>query len=227
MGKNREMKKSVHLEEVLKKIYDKLFATFGPQGWWPASSPFEVAIGAILTQNTNWKNVEKAINNLKKHNLLSPKKLKEIDEKKLSILIKSAGYYNQKAKKIKEFVKFLVENYNGKMEEMKKENPEDLREKLLSIKGIGRESADSILLYALDMPVFVVDAYTYRIMLRHGLIYEDITYDELKELFEKNLPHDVKIFNEYHALLVKLGKEFCKKSVPKCNGCPLEEFLEK
>jgi endonuclease-3 related protein len=227
MGKNREMKRSVHLEEVLKKIYDKLFATFGPQGWWPASSPFEVAIGTILTQNTNWKNVEKAINNLKKHCLLSPKKLKEIDEKKLSMLIKSAGYYNQKAKKIKEFVKFLIENYNGKMEEMKKENPEDLREKLLSIKGIGRESADSILLYALDMPVFVVDAYTYRIMLRHGLIYEDITYDELKELFEKNLPHDVKIFNEYHALLVKVGKEFCKKSVPKCNGCPLEEFLEK
>jgi endonuclease-3 related protein len=227
MGKSREMKKSAHLEEVFKKIYEKLFATFGPQGWWPASSPFEVAIGAILTQNTNWKNVEKAINNLKKHCLLSPKKLKEIDEKKLSMMIKSAGYYNQKAKKIKEFVKFLIENYNGKMEEMKKENPEDLREKLLSIKGIGRESADSILLYALDMPVFVVDAYTYRIMLRHGLIYEDITYDELKDLFEKNLPHDVKIFNEYHALLVKVGKEFCKKSVPKCNGCPLEEFLEK
>ena len=227
MGKSREMKKSAHLEEVFKKIYEKLFATFGPQGWWPASSPFEVAIGAILTQNTNWKNVEKAINNLKKHCLLSPKKLKEIDEKKFSMMIKSAGYYNQKAKKIKEFVKFLIENYNGKMEEMKKENPEDLREKLLSIKGIGRESADSILLYALDMPVFVVDAYTYRIMLRHGLIYEDITYDELKELFEKNLPHDVKIFNEYHALLVKVGKEFCKKSVPKCNGCPLEEFLEK
>jgi endonuclease-3 related protein len=227
MGKSREMKRSAHLEEVFKKIYEKLFATFGPQGWWPASSPFEVAIGAILTQNTNWKNVEKAINNLKKHCLLSPKKLKEIDEKKLSMMIKSAGYYNQKAKKIKEFVKFLIENYNGKMEEMKKENPEDLREKLLSIKGIGRESADSILLYALDMPVFVVDAYTYRIMLRHGLIYEDITYDELKDLFEKNLPHDVKIFNEYHALLVKVGKEFCKKSVPKCNGCPLEEFLEK
>jgi len=221
------MRKSAPLEEILKKIYDKLYTTFGPQGWWPASSPFEVAIGAILTQNTNWKNVEKAINNLKRHNLLNPKKLKEIDEKKLSILIKPAGYYNQKAKKIKEFVKFLMENYGGKMEKMKGANPVELREKLLSIKGIGRESADSILLYALGMPVFVVDAYTYRIMLRHGLIYEDITYEELKELFEKNLPSDVKIFNEYHALLVKVGKEFCKKRAPKCDECPLEEFLEK
>ena len=221
------MRKSAPLEEILKKIYDKLYTAFGPQGWWPASSPFEVAIGAILTQNTNWKNVEKAINNLKRHNLLNPKKLKEIDEKKLSILIKPAGYYNQKAKKIKEFVKFLMENYGGKMEKMKGANPVELREKLLSIKGIGRESADSILLYALGMPVFVVDAYTYRIMLRHGLIYEDITYEELKELFEKNLPSDVKIFNEYHALLVKVGKEFCKKRAPKCDECPLEEFLEK
>ncbi len=221
------MKKTAHLEEVLKKIYDKLFNNFGPQGWWPASSPFEVAIGAILTQNTNWANVEKAINNLKKHNLLNPKKLKEIDEKKLSTLIKSAGYYNQKSKKIKEFVKFLIENYNGDMVKMKEEEDERLREKLLSIKGIGKESADSILLYALNKPVFVIDAYTYRIMLRHGFIYEDITYDELKELFEKNLPKDTQIFNEFHALLVNVGKEFCKKSVPKCNGCPLEEFLDK
>lgn len=221
------MRKTAHLKELLEKIYKKLLSTFGPQGWWPASSPFEVAIGAILTQNTNWKNVEKAINNLKKNNLLIPKKLKEIDDKKLSTLIKSAGYYNQKSKKIKEFVKFLIEKYGGDMSRMGEEDPEKLREEFLKIKGIGKESADSILLYALEKPVFVVDAYTYRIMLRHGLIYEDITYDELKETFEKNLSKDVKIFNEYHALLVKVGKEFCKKSLPRCNDCPLEEFLEK
>lgn len=221
------MKGSVsHLSEVLKKIFDKLFITFGPQKWWPASSPFEVAVGAILTQNTNWQNVEKAINNLKKNGLLNPKKLKELDEKTLAILIKPAGYYNQKSKKLKEFIKFLWNNYGGKMENMEKEDPYTLREKLLSIKGIGKETADSILLYALNIPSFVVDTYTYRIMLRHGLISEDVDYDELKELFEKNLEKDVKLFNEYHALLVKTGKEFCKKSAPRCSECPLEEFLK-
>lgn len=221
------MKGSVsHLSEVLKKIFDKLFITFGPQKWWPASSPFEVAVGAILTQNTNWQNVEKAINNLKKNGLLNPKKLKELDEKTLAILIKPAGYYNQKSKKLKEFIKFLWNNYGGKMENMEKEDPDTLREKLLSIKGIGKETADSILLYALNIPSFVVDTYTYRIMLRHGLISEDVNYDELKELFEKNLEKDVKLFNEYHALLVKTGKEFCKKSAPRCSECPLEEFLK-
>ncbi len=208
----------------LKEIFERLYNFFGPQGWWPGSTSFEIAIGAILAQNTSWKNAEKAIENLKKKTL-SPSEINKLPQKKLATLIKPAGYYNQKAKKIKEFVKFLYEFYEGKMENMKKEETERLREQLLSIKGIGKETADSILLYALEKPVFVVDAYTYRVTLRHGLISEDTDYEELKKLFEDNLEKDVKLFNEYHALLVRVGKEFCKKNKPICSGCPLEDML--
>jgi len=195
----------------LKLIYDKLFEAFGTQNWWPytdeKNKKLEVSIGAILTQNTNWQNVEKALDNLKKQNLLSSKGLEDIKIKRLAALIKSSGYYNQKAKKIKSFIKFL------------KSNKSINRESLLSIWGVGPETADSILLYAYDQPIFVVDAYTKRIMNRLG--FKEGTYDELQKLFMQNLPNNVQLYNEYHALLVKLGKDFCKTK-PLCEECPLK-----
>ena len=180
------------------QIYRLLLKRYGKQGWWPytdeKNKELEVAIGAILTQNTNWQNVEKAINNLKTQRLLSSKKLEEINTKRLAVLIKPSGYYNQKAKKIKKFIKFLKSG--------KKFN----RDNLLSVWGIGPETADSILLYAYDQPIFVIDAYTKRIMARLG--FKEETYDELQKLFMQNLPKDVQLYNEFHALLVKLGKDF-------------------
>lgn len=192
----------------------------GHQNWWPAETPFEVCVGAILTQNTNWSNVERAIKNLKQAGLLSPEGIAAAEDERLFELIKPAGFYKQKAKRLKAFSKWLLEQ--GGLDALKDTPTETLREMLLSIKGVGHETADSILLYALDRPVFVVDAYTYRIFLRHNLIYEEITYNELQELFMRNLPEDVELFKEYHALLVEVGKRFCKKKKPLCGGCPLE-----
>ncbi len=192
----------------------------GHQNWWPAETPFEVCVGAILTQNTNWSNVERAIKNLKQAGLLSPEGIAAAEDERLFGLIKPAGFYKQKAKRLKAFSKWLLEQ--GGLDALKDTPTETLREMLLSIKGVGHETADSILLYALDRPVFVVDAYTYRIFLRHNLIYEEITYNELQELFMRNLPEDVELFKEYHALLVEVGKRFCKKKKPLCGGCPLE-----
>jgi len=191
------------------KIYKKIYDKFGPQGWWPVISnnpKLEICIGAILTQNTSWKNVEKSIKNLEENNLLNLKQLKKIKTKKLALLIKSSGYYNQKARKIKEFVRFLSSN--------KKIN----RENLLNIWGIGPETADSILLYAYNQPIFVIDAYTKRIFERLG--YKEQDYDNLQKFIIKNIPKKTKIYKEYHALLVKLGKEHCRTK-PICNNCPL------
>lgn len=203
-------------------IYQKLYAYFGPQYWWPASSPFEVMVGAILTQNTNWGNVEKAINNLKKNKLLSQDALFRLSHKRLASLIRPAGYYNIKAKRLKEFLTFLFKVYQGSVKRISKTDTLTLHRRLLSINGIGPETADSILLYALERPVFVVDAYTRRILSRHSLLREDSSYEEVQNLFMQNLKNDVKLFNEYHALLVKLGKDFCLKSKPKCDICPLK-----
>jgi len=204
----------------LLKIYNRLYSFYGPQYWWPGESPFEIAVGAILTQNTNWSNVEKAIKNLKDADLLSAKALHELSIRKLASLIRPAGYFNIKAKRLKSFIDFLIENYNGSMEEMKKENTEALRRKLLNIHGIGPETADSILLYALDKPVFVIDAYTRRILSRHRIIDYNSSYDEYQMLFHKELDEDVQLFNEYHALFVRLGKDYCKPT-PLCEKCPL------
>lgn len=205
----------------LNLIYKKLFANFGPQGWWPAETPFEVIVGAILTQNTSWLNVEKAITNLKKENLLAPKKLYALPLKKLGLLIRPAGYYNIKALRLKAFLKFLFDNYRGSLKKMASLDAADLRRKLLSVKGIGCETADSILLYAFKKPVFVIDAYTKRILLRHKLAKAGLAYDRLQELFMKNLKSDERLFNEYHALLVRLAKEFCVKNNPRCQICPI------
>lgn len=205
-------------------FYQRLYAYFGPQHWWPGETPFEVMVGAILTQNTSWSNVEKAISNLKKNNLLELDKLYGLSEEKLASLIRPSGYYNLKAKRLKELLRFLKKTYGGNISKMRRGKTQDLRAQLLKVNGVGPETADSILLYALGKPVFVVDAYTKRILFMHGFIKEGASYDEVKNLFMQNLKNEVKLFNEYHALLVKLGKYFCLKSKPKCRLCPLRSF---
>lgn len=208
--------------ETLTEIYELLYKAFGPQSWWPGESPLEIIVGAILTQNTNWRNVEKAIVNLKSAKYMAPQELHRASAEQLAGLIRPAGYFNIKAKRLKNFIDWLFENYDGDVANLQGVHTETLREEMLSIKGIGRETADSILLYALDRPVFVVDAYTARIAVRHGLIEPDADYEQLRQLFEANLPADVALFNEYHALLVRTGKEFCRPKA-RCPGCPLEK----
>ena len=211
------------ISKTLTEIYQLLFQRFGPQHWWPGETQFEVITGAILTQNTNWANVEKAITNLKSAHLLTPEKLYHLDISNLTELIRPAGYYHLKAKRFKNFLSWLFRNYNGQLTNLENIDTDQLRAELLSIKGVGRETADSILLYAFNRPVFVVDAYTARIAFRHGLIELGADYEQLRELFQSNLPQDVQLFNEYHALLVRLGKEFCRPKA-KCPTCPLEEL---
>jgi len=209
-------------QEKLTEIYNLLFDHFGPQSWWPGETPFEVMVGAVLTQNTNWNNVEKAIDNLKGVEVLSFERLSELPVDLLAEYIRPAGYFNVKASRLQNLFAMIKEQYDGSLDAMMEEETETLRQALLSVKGIGPETADSILLYVAERPVFVVDAYTYRILLRHNLIPDDFNYDEIQEFFMDNLEQDVGLFNEFHALLVCVGKEFCKKSVPRCKGCPLE-----
>ncbi|MFC1568537.1 endonuclease III domain-containing protein [Candidatus Margulisiibacteriota bacterium] len=204
------------------KIYSLLFDRFGPQHWWPGSSPFEVIIGAILTQSANWSNVELAIANLKRAKVLSPHSLYKIKTAKLQKLIRPSGYFRAKAKKVKAFVKYLVENYDGSLKKMFKKPIPELRAELLSIHGIGPETADSIILYAANKPTFVVDAYTKRIGNRVGLFKSDKYYD-IKDYFEANLPGKYQLYNEYHALIVALGKYFCKPR-PACSECPVKKL---
>jgi len=206
------------------KIYKKLHKYFGPQHWWPAKTQFEVIVGAILTQSTSWKNVEKAIASLKKHRLLLPRKILEVGDRRLEIRIKSAGYYRQKAKKLKAFVNHLFKFHQGKLNKLFAQPITRLRRELLSIHGIGPETADSIILYAAGQPSFVVDAYTKRIGHRLGL-FKFAKYDEIKTFFEKNLPRSIKIYNEFHALLVELGKRFCRKK-PLCKLCVLNKLCQ-
>lgn len=208
--------------EKLREMYNRLYVHFGPQNWWPADSPFEVMVGAVLTQNTNWKNVEKAIDNLKGVDVMSFERLSEMPVDLLAEYIRPAGYFNSKAGRLQNLMATIAEQYDSSLHAMMEEDTQTLRQTLLSVKGIGPETADSILLYAAERPVFVVDAYTYRILLRHDFIPEDFDYDEIQEFFMDNLDQDAELYNEFHALLVCVGKEFCKKSVPKCAGCPLE-----
>lgn len=202
------------------EIYKKLYNAFGPQHWWPGDTPFEIAVGAILTQNTNWGNVEKAIDNLKKEKALSAKAIHNMPISKLASLIMPAGYFNIKAKRLKEFINFLMNDYHGSMERMKKEEINSLRHKLLSVNGIGPETADSIMLYALDKPIFVIDAYTKRVLSRHKILGHDESYEKFQGLFHSSLKKDMQLFNEYHALFVRVGKIFCKTK-PICKECPL------
>ncbi|MHC4460903.1 MAG: endonuclease III domain-containing protein [Planctomycetota bacterium] len=211
------------ISKQLAEIYQLLFDRFGPQHWWPGQTRFEIIAGAILTQNTNWANVEKAIANLKAAECLSPEKIHHLDVSQLAELIRPAGYYNIKAKRVQNFVNWLFENYDGKLTNLETLDTGQLRAELLAVRGVGRETADSILLYALERSIFVVDAYTARIAFRHQLIEPDADYEQLRELFQSNLPQDTRLFNEYHALLVRVGKEFCKPKA-KCPGCPLEKL---
>lgn len=206
----------------LEVIYDKLYQHFGPQSWWPGETPFEVIVGAILTQNTNWQNVSKAIDNLKKAKVLTANKLHALPRPRLAKLIRPSGYFNIKATRLKEFLNFLFKNYDGNLKKMFSRPLEDLRKEILAVRGIGPETADSILLYAGGLPVFVVDAYTKRIFSCQKLFSEDTDYFQAQKIFMENLKKDVQLFNEYHALIVRLGKDFCKKTNPKCETCPIK-----
>ncbi|MHB8910527.1 MAG: endonuclease III domain-containing protein [Syntrophales bacterium] len=205
----------------LLRVYSLLDRHFGNLHWWPAEGPFEVMVGAILTQNTAWSNVEKAIAALKEGKLLSPAAIDRIDEEILAGIIRPSGYYHVKAKRLKSLVRFFLAEYSGSIEAMSAEELPLLREKLLAIRGVGPETADSILLYACGKPVFVSDAYTRRILQRHQMIPEEADGELIRNLFMTHLPHDVSLFNQFHALFVYAGKYFCR-TTPKCDLCPLQ-----
>ena len=209
----------------LRTYYHALFAAHGPQNWWPGRSAFEVIVGAILTQNTSWTNVEPAIRNLRREKLLTPRAMETVSLARLARLTRSSGYFRQKAKKLKCFVHFLRSEYGGSLTRMFRTPTADLRKKLLRVHGIGPETADSILLYAGEHPVFVVDAYTRRLLERHELATPTQSYEEIRRLFEGSLPGDAPLYNEFHALIVRTGKEYCRARNPRCSECPLRSFL--
>ena len=210
------MKKS----NLLLAIYHHLYKRYGPQHWWPGETPFEVMVGAILTQSAAWQNVEKGIDNLKTADALSPMALRQLPIEEIARLIHPCGYFNTKATKLKALVDWLSEVCNDNLEKLFTTETEDLRKQLLAVHGVGPETADSILLYAANKPVFVIDAYTRRILTRLGLAPQKDTYDDYQRLFMQALPHNTQLFNEYHALLVRLGKTVCRKQ-PLCQECCL------
>ncbi len=209
----------------LMEYFEAMSDVLGPMRWWPARTPFEVIVGAILTQNTAWTNVERAIANLRRERLLSIRAIEQVSTQRLGRLVRSSGYFRQKTKKLKAFVRFLRVEFGGSLKRMFATPTEDLRLKLLAVHGIGPETADSILLYAGLHRIFVVDAYTRRILSRHSLANGKEDYDEIRILFEDQLPRDVQIYNEFHALIVNTGKNWCRAKNPLCNECPLGSFL--
>jgi len=210
---------------ILHDYYDALFQAHGEQHWWPAQTVFEVVLGAILVQNTTWANAERAIANLRRAGLLTPAAVEKTPRAKLARLVRSSGYFRQKARKIHELLRFLRREYRGSLAAMFRTPTSRLRDKLLGLHGIGPETADSILLYAGDRPVFVVDAYTRRILKRHGLTHGKESYEDLRRLFESSLPNDPNLFNEYHALIVRTGKHYCRSRIALCSNCALRPFL--
>jgi endonuclease-3 related protein len=224
------------MKNKIQELYDLMYLNLGPQGWWPVYDLklkkcvyipnrytknshkliFEISVGALLTQNTSWINVEKALGKLKEERYLSPKKIYKASFEKLYELIRSSGYYRQKAEKLKNLSLFFIKN---SLKELSKKNILELRKMLLEIKGIGRETADSIILYGFQKPIFVIDDYTRRIYLRFFGDEKDYDYDELREIFEKSLKHDLKIYSEYHALFVEVAKRYCLKKMPLCEKC--------
>ena len=205
--------------------FEAMFHRFGEQNWWPAKTRLEMMLGAILTQNTTWTNVEKALANMRQHKALDFETLDSTTKEQIAKWIRPAGYFNQKASHIKDMATTIRHRFDGSLNRLFSLDTPALRKELLSWKGVGPETADCIMLYAAKRPVFVVDAYTRRIAMRHGWIGEKATYDEVAMLFTSNLPKDdVALFNEYHALIVQTGKEHCK-TTPQCKGCPLEPFL--
>ncbi len=247
--------KDLNDPSILSTIYQKLREYFGPRGWWPADTPFEVCVGAILTQNTSWNNVVKAIENLRIHNALECKAIYRMNHDELAQMIKPAGYFNVKARRLKNFVNLLEDKYGGSLENMFSlqpiklianrreesvrthcsthdihgsgtahiDNAKMLRQELLSVNGIGKETADSMILYAAGMPVFVIDVYTRRVLMRHNILHEKADYDEAQALFHDNLQADTSLFNDFHAQLVAVGNRFCRKT-PKCDECPLKDL---
>ncbi len=209
---------------LLNEIFEVALKHFGPRDWWPGDTADEIVIGAVLTQNTNWTNVEKAIVNLRKAKKLSLSAVDRAREQTLATLIRPSGYFNLKAKRLKAVARFFADRCNCDLAALRGEDPRSFREELLQVYGVGEETADSILLYALDMPIFVIDAYTKRIASRHGLCSADVSYGDLQKVFESNLPRDRQLFNEYHALIVEVGKDFCRPK-PRCESCPL--FLDR
>lgn len=207
----------------LRDIYHRLMTRYGRQHWWPAETPFEVMVGAILTQSAAWSNVEKAIDRLKSARALSPAALRRMSLAELGDLIHSCGYYNAKARKLKSLAQWLGEQFSDDLARMFALDTKPLRQQLLAVYGIGEETADSILLYAAVKPIFVIDAYTRRINTRLGLAPARNTYEAYQALFMDNLPRDVTLFNEYHALLVRLGKEVCRPE-PLCSECCLRQI---
>lgn len=206
-------------------MYERLLAHFGPQYWWPGDTTFEICLGAILTQNTAWTNVEKAIINVKQAGLLDFKKCLFADDATIASLIRPAGYFNVKTKRLRSFLVAVHENHRD-LDALFELSEQNLREFLLSIKGIGPETADSMVLYAFGKPSFVIDAYTKRILTRHDLILDEATYDDMKEFFERHLEADEKVFNEFHALIVATAKDFCRKTKPDCEHCPLRDLTD-
>jgi endonuclease III related protein len=209
----------------LHTYYDALFAAYGPQGWWPGRTRFEVIASAILVQNTSWANAALAIGKLRREKLLTPAAIEDVAFGRLARLVRSSGYFRQKAKKLKAFVRFLRDEYQGSLTRMFRAPTAMLREQLLGMNGIGPETADAILLYAGGHPVFVVDAYARRMVERHGLADGGAGYEELRRLFENALPRDAALYNEFHALIVHAGKNYCRARNPRCGDCALHTLL--
>lgn len=212
---------------MLERFYELLLLHFGPRHWWPAETPEEVVIGAILVQGVAWSNAEKAILRLKEAGLLSLSEIARAEEEILAECVRSTLYYRMKAKKLKAFARHILDHYEGKLERLWDKPMEEARRELLGIYGIGPETADSMLLYAGQHPTFVVDAYTRRIFSRMGWVPANISYEELRRFFMERLPQDTKLFNDYHAQLVELGKRYCTARNPRCQLCPLQEWCAK
>lgn len=216
--------KTKHASPPLNAVYKTLYRAWGPQHWWPGRTRFEIIVGAILTQNTAWTNVEKAIHRLRRARALNPKTMHQTDLRTLAEWIRPAGYYNIKARRLRAFTDMLFAGFDGKLNRLFALDTGALRGALLAVNGIGPETADSIILYAAHRPQFVVDAYTRRVLARHRWMDMRADYDAVAQLFINALPEDVQLYNEYHALIVRLGKYYCKTR-PQCEGCPLQPYL--
>ncbi len=206
--------------------YQLLYSHFGPQGWWPGETPLEIMVGAVLTQNTNWTNVTKAIDNLRQGGMLGYPQLLEMSLDLLAEYIQPSGYFNLKAKRLHNLLKMIENLYDGNLDHFSNDDVVSARENLLNVKGVGPETADSILLYACVQPIFVIDTYTHRVFSRHNLVEEETDYHTMQTVFMDHLPEDVQLFNEFHALIVRVAKQFCKKTNQLCEQCPLQGLNE-
>jgi endonuclease-3 related protein len=204
------------------EAFNLLYAHYGDQQWWPAETKIEILVGAVLTQNTNWSNVEKALANLKEAGVLVFERLLALDETALADYIRPSGYYNLKARRLKNLLAMIHSVYEGSLDLLEADSWQSARENLLSVKGVGPETADAILLYVCEKPIFVVDSYTYRVFLRHNMVEEETDYQSIQDAFMDNLEHETNLFNEYHALIVQVAKDYCRKNNPLCSACPLE-----